>query len=159
MINFYFPLKGLDFMKIIRNEKGITLLEILITIAILSIVLTSFMSLFPQMGLMNKHNEDKAQAVNTAKQLLNKWTTDQQVIGALKNPNPLPTDWPSSYIAQVDNYYLFESENPKAKIIIFKQPETGFTGTDPIKAYQIHILILNNRDNVISKTYGYVVVK
>ena len=28
------------------------------------------MSIFPQMGLMNKHNEDKTQAINSAKKYL-----------------------------------------------------------------------------------------
>ena len=46
-------------MKLVENEKGLTLIEVLASIVILSIILVSIMNFFPQMGLMNKTNARK----------------------------------------------------------------------------------------------------
>src|SRR5581483_8216393 len=72
-------------MKLVKNEKGLTLLEVLISIVILSIILVSFMGIFPQMGMMNQQNSNKEQAVNTAKRLLISWENDSN-IKAFLNP-------------------------------------------------------------------------
>jgi type II secretory pathway pseudopilin PulG len=144
-------------MKNINNEKGITLLEVLLSITILSIVLLSIISIFPQMGLMNKQNEDKTQAVNTAKQLLNIWKVDEKVIKALKENDT--SEFPPGLTSSSGDFYTFSIINPNAEIKIWKNAEPSFEGYDPIKAHQIHIEVKNDINKIISETYGYVIVK
>ncbi len=71
-------------MKLVRNEKGVTLIEILAAVVILSIILVSLMNFFPQMGFINKLNGEKSQAINTAKQVLIDWQNDNGVEAFLK---------------------------------------------------------------------------
>jgi prepilin-type N-terminal cleavage/methylation domain-containing protein len=145
-------------MDIFKSEKGVTLLEVLVSITILSIVLISFITMFPQMGLMNKTNADKSQAVNTAKDLLNEWKTNPDIINALKSGTPWPIEPVITSTPQ--NYHLFLNTNPNAEIRIWKEPEKGFNDdTDLINAYKIQVQVKNDRDLVISENYGYVIVK
>lgn len=52
----------------IKNEKGLTLLEVLASIVILTIILTSFYGLFIQSAKFTKINEDELYASNLANQ-------------------------------------------------------------------------------------------
>ena len=71
-------------MKLVRNEKGVTLIEVLATVVILSIILVSVMNFFPQVGLINNVNGEKSQAISTAKQVLIDWQNDSGVEAFLK---------------------------------------------------------------------------
>lgn len=53
------------------DQKGITLLEVLLSIVLLVIVLTSFASFFTQSALFVKKNEDKISTTQTAQQIVN----------------------------------------------------------------------------------------
>jgi prepilin-type N-terminal cleavage/methylation domain-containing protein len=154
----------MEYMKQIRNEHGVTLVEVLAAMAILAIILTSLMNIFPQMGMMNKQNEDKTKGINIAKQLLIEWSTKPEVKDALKLDSPGVENWPVGYIAEDENlrdYYLFEISTPtKAKIKIQKEQDLNQSGTErQYQAHQIKVEILNDRDVVISETYGYVMVR
>ncbi|WP_404329434.1 prepilin-type N-terminal cleavage/methylation domain-containing protein [Mesobacillus maritimus] len=149
-------------MKTIRNERGITLIEVLAAMAILSIILISIMNFFPQMGMINNHNKEKAQAINTAKLLLNEWKLDSNLIAALKKEEPQPADWPGTIPTEDidgdgDEFYLFTTENPRAEIKIWKEPPNNAVVEVP--AHEIQIRILNDTGKPISETYGYIVVK
>ncbi|MGM0900249.1 MAG: type IV pilus modification PilV family protein [Bacillota bacterium] len=151
-------------MKHIRNENGVTLVEVLAAMAILAIILTSLINLFPQMGMMNKQNEEKTKGINTAKQLLIEWSTKPEVKDALKLDNSGVENWPSGYIQEGEDlrdYYLFEVNTPtKAKIKIQKEQDLNQSGTErQYQAHQIKVEILNDRDVVVSETYGYVMVR
>jgi prepilin-type N-terminal cleavage/methylation domain-containing protein len=149
-------------VKTIRNEKGITLIEVLAAMAILSIILISIMNFFPQMGMINNHNKEKTQAINTAKLLLNEWKLDSDLIAALKKEEPQPGDWPGTIPTKDvdddgDEFYLFTTDDPKAEIKIWKKPPSN-AGTQ-VPAHEIQIKILNDTGKPISETYGYLVVK
>jgi prepilin-type N-terminal cleavage/methylation domain-containing protein len=149
-------------MKAVRNEHGVTLIELLASLAILSIILVSIMNFFPQMGLINNHNEAKGQGINSVKQVLNDWKTAPAVIAFLKTHNV--ADRPAGYVSDDTTYYYFETteRNFKVKIKIKKSsdltPPESTVGTGA-NAHQIHIQIVNERDVIISETYGYVIVE
>ena len=62
-----------------RNEKGLTLVEVLAAVVILSIVFVGIMTIFPQMTLFNNKTEAKLDTMNLARQemasilLASKW--------------------------------------------------------------------------------------
>lgn len=56
-----------------RNEKGITLIELLASIVILSIVIIGFFSFFPQSILLSTKVEDKLIGLNVAEEVLNEY--------------------------------------------------------------------------------------
>jgi prepilin-type N-terminal cleavage/methylation domain-containing protein len=161
--------KGIVYMEIFKDEKGVTLVEVIAAMALLSIILISIMGIFPQMGFINKQNEDKSQAVNSAKQILNEWksedtVTGEKVISALKKETPTSIDWPLAPevtpTSSTDPFYTFKKTDIKSDIKIWKSPETGFGGeNDLINTYKILVQVKNERDTVIGETYGYIVVK
>ena len=53
------------------NQNGLTLLEVLISIVILAIILTSFAGFFSQSALFVKKNEEKLSTSQTAQQIVN----------------------------------------------------------------------------------------
>ena len=58
--------------KININDKGLTLLEVLITLAILSIVVVSFISIFTNTNLTINHSGKKTTAIMEGKSVLDK---------------------------------------------------------------------------------------
>ena len=54
----------------LKNERGLTLLEVLLSITILGIVLMSFLSFFSQAYSYTKKNEDKTVGINVARNVL-----------------------------------------------------------------------------------------
>lgn len=54
----------------LQNEKGMTLVELLIAIVLLGIVLVSFMSFFTQSAKFTAHNNEKLTAVQVAEDVI-----------------------------------------------------------------------------------------
>jgi prepilin-type N-terminal cleavage/methylation domain-containing protein len=141
-------------MEIIRTEKGVTLIEVLISMVILSIVFMSFMSFFPQMGLMNRQNEDKTQAINTAKQLLIQWQNN----GDLKTYLSSPTTTVLPVPPQIDTdgkSYIFNTSEGKFAVKV-KIKITPSKTSRVLNAHLIIIQLFNIKGNVVGETYGYI---
>lgn len=154
-------------MNFFQHEKGVTLIEVIISVAILSIVLISFFNFFPQMGFMNKQNEDKIQGINTAKQIMVKWQNSQDVKDFLVSGNLPPKDGNEDeslnyedYIpdntdpdTEEKHYYLFTKkiDDLEVDIKLYKEDELSTSTT----ANKIHVIVKNKRGN-LSESYGYV---
>ena len=139
----------------IDNEKGLTLIEVLLSITILSIILVSMMYIFPQMGFMNQKNEEKTQAINTTKQILIEWKNNQEVKNFLSNPTlyTLP-----DYLKEQDTHYYTETTRDNIKVIIKIAKESDLK-SNPAKAYQIHVQLLDQNGAIISESFGYIIVE
>lgn len=66
-----------------KNERGLTLIEVLLSITILGIVATSFLSFFNQAYSYTKMNEDKTVGINVARNVL--YYVEQQDFDKIKN--------------------------------------------------------------------------
>lgn len=141
-------------MESLKNEKGITLIEVILAMALLSIVLISFMNIFPQMGFMNKHNEDKAQAINTAKEVLVNWQNAQDIKDFLLNQSIRPI--PRSGILVGDDYVFTDRVDDYEVNIKIKN--TSDIVTNPSKAHFIHIVLKNKNGTIVGETRGYVII-
>ncbi|MCL6571831.1 MAG: prepilin-type N-terminal cleavage/methylation domain-containing protein [Bacillus sp. (in: Bacteria)] len=149
-------------MKIIRNEKGVTLIEVLLAIVLLSSILLTTMRFFPQMGLINNQNEYKAQANNISKEILVNWQEASDVKWFLVETDHLTgfisTDAKIVYtnFHSDANYYYFETSKDiyKVKIKINKSPDTSSRLSS---VHLIVIKLLNKQTgNVVNETIGYV---
>lgn len=52
------------------NDKGLTLIELLVSLALISIVIVTFLSFFSQSVLFSSKSEDKLTAVNIAEKVI-----------------------------------------------------------------------------------------
>ncbi len=159
--NDFFPGRELINMKIIKNENGLTLIEVLLSIVILSMILLTTMGFFPQMGLMNNQNNDKARAINIAKEILINWQESSDVKWFLVKTDQvtgfISTDPKITYnnFTYDANYYYFETTKDiyKVKIKIKKFPDTSSRLSS---VNSIVVQLLNKKGNVVSETFGYV---
>jgi prepilin-type N-terminal cleavage/methylation domain-containing protein len=138
-------------LKIKSSEKGLTLVEILLSIVILSIIFLSIIKFFPQMGFMNKENENKTIAINSAKDILNQWQNSADVINFLKSPTTVVL---SGFDHADSNYYYFKTHQGDFDVNIKIKINSDLRSL-PIKTHLIDIQLKNG--NVISETYGYIV--
>ncbi|MEH7304937.1 type IV pilus modification PilV family protein [Neobacillus drentensis] len=143
-------------MQINYNEKGLTLTEVLASLVILSIIFLSILRFFPQMGLMNKVNEDKTQAINTAKQLLIVWQNSIEVQNYLEDQTT--GSLPGFVKSEGDFYYCKTTEGDfTANIKIKRTSElTSAATASPFEVHYIEIQLLNKRNTVVSEIYGYI---
>ncbi|MDQ1144858.1 prepilin-type N-terminal cleavage/methylation domain-containing protein [Bacillus sp. SORGH_AS 510] len=143
------------FMNEIKNEDGLTLIEVLISITLLSIIFLSFMSFFPQMGFMNNQNESKTQAINTAKEVLIEWQGMDDLKAFLVDPtNDTLDDLPSNKKTEGVYYYFYTTKNNydvTIRINILPSKESKVT-----KAHLIRVQLFNKKGKLVSETYGYV---
>ncbi|WP_307286405.1 prepilin-type N-terminal cleavage/methylation domain-containing protein [Bacillus sp. SORGH_AS_0510] len=142
-------------MNEIKNEDGLTLIEVLISITLLSIIFLSFMSFFPQMGFMNNQNESKTQAINTAKEVLIEWQGMDDLKAFLVDPtNDTLDDLPSNKKTEGVYYYFYTTKNNydvTIRINILPSKESKVT-----KAHLIRVQLFNKKGKLVSETYGYV---
>lgn len=143
-------------MKVIQNNKGVTLVEVLAAMTILSIILISLMNIFPQMGKVNKFNEDKVQAISLAKELLIEWQENSEMITYIANPDTtllLTLDPPQLE----DGYYSFATTKGGFNATVNVREVPRRTS----KLHNAHLIVIklyNDKDKVITETYGYILV-
>jgi prepilin-type N-terminal cleavage/methylation domain-containing protein len=138
-----------------RDQNGFTLLEVLISIVILSIIFLSIINFFPQMSFFNKENENKTQALNNAKDLLIEWENSTDVISNLKNKTA--TSLPG-YDRSDSTYYYFKTTKGSFNANIKIKIKSDLSST-PIETRFIDVQLLNNRNNVLGETFGYIILK
>jgi type II secretory pathway component PulJ len=134
-------------MPSVKNERGLTLLEVLVSTVILMIILVTFMNFFPQMGLMNSKNEEKLQAVNTVKKVLLDWQYDTKKASEVL----------SNCSNKLGEYCLYETQEDGYKIQL-KIKDHSDLNSGPTDAHQIQIQLLDKKDIVVAETYGYIML-
>lgn len=142
----------MKFNKRIQNERGLTLLEVLLSIVILTIVLVSVMKFFPQMGMMNKQNEEKLVSVNLMKKVLHDWQHKSDVKKLLNGE--ISADSITQFKEEKDDYYLFEQTKDNFRVEIFIQRNSDLE-SEPTKAHQINIRFFDDNNIKTAETFGY----
>jgi prepilin-type N-terminal cleavage/methylation domain-containing protein len=148
----------MNYMNIMKSEKGVTLVEVLVSITLLSIILITLMNIFPQMGMMNNHTKLKAQGINTAKEVLLKWQNDNDKLKsffATPDVSIIP-----EYKPITGNAYNFEYIN--GDFLVNIKVNKNFSKESDI--YDAHLIVvklynINKTDTVVSETYGYVKIR
>lgn len=139
----------------LKDEKGITLVEILASITLLSIILVSIITFFPQVGMNNKHNEEKIQAINLAKKVLAHWTDDagNEVSTFIKGSGSTPG--PYDYEIEPDDldHFYFKKELEGFNVVVKLAKDTGEDRPYPVT------IQIGKSGKVLTETYGYITVR
>lgn len=73
----------------LHSQKGLTLVEVLVSIVLLAVILTSFLSFFTQSALYTKKNEQKLGTMATAQKYINLIEDVPKTKFTSINPNPV----------------------------------------------------------------------
>ncbi|MET3683126.1 type II secretory pathway component PulJ [Alkalibacillus flavidus] len=132
--------------KIIKNEEGVSLVEVLGALVILSIILIGFFTMFTQTSSMQNVTEDDIKATNLMNIVINdvkdlSLSTDD--IGNYNSFDNLPSVQSDGTLTSNDQFYV--------EIMITEEPQS----TNLLKAT---IKLFNENDQQLTKTYAYVEV-
>lgn len=109
------------------------------------------------MGLMNKQNIDKQQAINTAKDTLFDFQNEPYLRELIVNP---ASSDEFEFIERIDDFNFFKFKGKKngfdVTVKLKVKPDIGSGGGREL--YQIHIQLLNHKGTLITETYGYIVL-
>ncbi len=127
-------------IKKIDNEKGLTLIEVLVSITLLSIVIITFLSFFTNAFRFNSINDDSIQAMNIAR--------EQQALIKEESWNDITSTYPMT-----TDYYVQTINQPDydIKISINIIPENIVSY---YKLHLVHIEVMKD-ERLLSETYTY----
>lgn len=159
------------------NEKGLSLVEVLAAVVILSIIFVGIMSIFPQMTLFNSKTEAKLETMNLARQEISLITGEASWKGKRYDiDSDLYEDFKTvietkmsatgfNKVAQYPEFVRYEKVNDyryEADIFTECQPfleedENGMTCNDPglTQLYKVHLKVYED-NRLISQTYSYI---
>ncbi|MEK3764672.1 type IV pilus modification PilV family protein [Solibacillus sp. FSL K6-4121] len=140
---------------VFRSEKGISLIEVVASIALLSIIIMAFLTIFPQMKITNKSTGENLNAANAAKEIL-VMMKDQKYNYIEKNNSIGSLTYTFQYgnIESEDTLlgvYDFNGEKVNVRILIQKPVSEDIS----LRAMSIEILKENENKNVIARIHGY----
>ena len=134
------------------NENGLTLIEVLASIVILSIVIISFLSLFSQITHSNQSTEYNLQAASIAKEL-SVLVKDEEI----NFTTPLVPSFINGTrtVSNTDSEIIIKGSYKEfpVEITIRKDPNINKEGL--IDLFQMKISIKNAQLNEVGYTYGY----
>lgn len=134
----------------LKNTSGFTLVEILASVVLLTVVISLFLSMFPQMANINNKNGENLDAANVGKELLVKYknynnSNDNVIKNTVLNALP-PVN--TSTVPKVSTY---KYDNFDIVVTIF--PNADVSGTAQT-LYRIQIEVKEN-GHTLTTTHGY----
>lgn len=138
--------------KLPGNEKGLTLIEVLASIVLLSIVIVSFLSLFPQITNFNDSTEENLQAAAVAKEVRVLVKEEGMDISTPQKTSFLSNET----LTNLDDTILHKGEYNDFSVEVTIWKNKKYTSEVYEDLYQMKVSILNENNNEISYTYGYI---
>ena len=136
-----------------KNDRGMTLVEVLAALVILGIVFIGFMTMFPQMSLFNEKTGAKLETMNLAKREL----------ASLEDISDLEAKvFPETGKLENDikryEYNNEEDANSVYRYIIDLYVAAALDGEGQgVSLHKIHIKVLKDEDDkIISETFGFI---
>jgi len=138
----------------IKNTNGFTLIEILASIALLTVVISLFLSIFPQMANTNNRNGENLNAANVGKELLveMKKIKYRKAIEINYLPNlPIKN---AKNIGNSPNIIIEGDYNSfRVKMTIYPNAEANVKGSSK-SLYLMKIEVMSG-ENTLTTTHGY----
>lgn len=141
----------------LKNETGLTLLEVLLSILILTILLISIMNIFPQIGKVNIQNKEKLETINLAKKELKKWQEDDDLKLFLRDPHAVNIP---AYKGKTKDghFYLFETTVNDYLVQLYVRTESHLD-SKPSKVFAATIEFYDDTETKVTESFGYIVVE
>lgn len=152
---------------VLRNNKGLTLVEILATLALVGIVLVGVMAIFPQMSLFNEKTYTKLDTMNLARQEISEIKALSFVGTPIDIRQKLETEPLMAYSSnpalneitpsgEKIHYFQKAKGNYQYELRFYEEPK--FTGEAALgKLYQVHLTVKSGQ-TFNSETFGYIEV-
>jgi len=161
--------------KFYYTQKGLTIVEVLAALVILGIVFIGFMTIFPQMTLVNEKTETKLDTMNLAREEMAKLTSASYTEVDLLNltnkfKSVLNVDENGNVNADPDKPYMvtktsenteykeFKIENSKSEFTYFVHVYNSKELEGKFSLYKIVLQIYTGGSSPNSETYGYLEV-
>ncbi|MEK3954142.1 PulJ/GspJ family protein [Psychrobacillus sp. FSL K6-1464] len=141
----------------LKNNSGFTLIEILASVVLLTVVLSMFLSIFPQMANTNNRTGDNLDAANVGKEVLVKMKkmSYENITSKTNLPIDNTTYTNSTNNIQIKGTYVTNVENYNVEININKTHDVEInSSTTRLRRFSIKILDDQNK-NTLTTTYGY----
>ena len=142
----------------IKNQKGISLLEVLLSITLLSIVLLVFWGYFVQSSTNTSRNEHNASAGQLSQEILSKVITSNfEDDLTLDNWQVLYDGDPNAYESTTGDFFLKIGDEVYYPRVTFKEEtEITFDVPDHLQLVHVEIESEQNGERVkIFETFGY----
>ncbi|MER2060024.1 MAG: prepilin-type N-terminal cleavage/methylation domain-containing protein [Niallia sp.] len=155
----------MPFKHFIQNDKGISLIEILVSIVLLGILITSFLTFFPQVSSFNQKTDERLTSVTIAKSWLvqaqnSESTLYKQLINLTENPTATINtgNLPLTNIKRNSDSIelIFKENNYFIHLYLFHEEEI-LQGVNTL--YKIRIDVFDKQDKLNSNIYGYITKK
>ncbi|MFJ7826936.1 type II secretion system protein J [Psychrobacillus sp. NPDC096623] len=144
-----------------KNTNGFTLVEILASVVLLTVVISLFLSIFPQMSNMNNRNGENLDAANAAKELLmlvkENYTLDDSTNNLKGNILDFSISQNNTTSIIVEGTY--KALNDKIFFAEVKIEKNGAISNSKIdNLYQVTIKVKNRQEDskALATTYGYI---
>ncbi|SDM79847.1 hypothetical protein SAMN05518871_102262 [Psychrobacillus sp. OK028] len=145
----------------IKNTSGFTLVEILASVILLTVVISFFLSIFPQMSNMNNRNGENLDSANVAKEVLvlvkENYSIDNSTLnleGSILNFTIAENNSNSLIVKGT-----YDTLSNKKFFIELEINKTGAISNSTIdNLYQVKIKVKNSHENTnaLATTYGYI---
>ena len=139
----------------LKNNRGFTLIEILASVVLLTVVLSMFLSIFPQMANTNNRTGDNLDAANVGKEILVKMKkityTEALSITNLPIKEPLSINKTTDPII-ISGTYTSNEKSVKVSISLWTTPALSGTAQT---LHNMKIDVLNSNGLILTSTYGY----
>ncbi|WP_400242654.1 prepilin-type N-terminal cleavage/methylation domain-containing protein [Niallia sp. JL1B1071] len=156
----------MPFKRFIQNDKGISLIEILVSIVLLSILITSFLTFFPQVSSFNQKTDERLTSVTLAKNWLvqaqnNESILYKQLINLTENPSTSVNAGNLPLLTNINRNsdaieLIFKENNYFIHLYLYYREEI-LKGANTL--YKIRIDVVDEQDKLNSNIYGYITKK
>ncbi|RDW16337.1 hypothetical protein CWR48_16975 [Oceanobacillus arenosus] len=137
----------MPFKNKLKNQRGMTLIELLAAITILGVVFIGFVSIFPQMTKFNVQTEEKLGTMNLARLEL------VELKEGLKTLNPANKEDSSSSDEIIT--YKYNQSGYQYEVEYYKTPDLPKNEhAGSVELNKIHIKVKKD-EKMISETFGY----
>lgn len=162
-----------------KNTSGFTLVEILASVVLLTVVISLFLSIFPQMASVNNKNGDNLDAANAGKELLvlvkkNTYTdfksrlypatspeleieSNKFTINKIEETEKILNAKSHKYIQITGTFESFDVEILVSNNGVFEDKIIdGKVEKATFQLHQVTIIVKNNNSAPLTTTYGYI---
>jgi prepilin-type N-terminal cleavage/methylation domain-containing protein len=161
------PPNNHPFKKYFFNQKALSLIEVLVSLVLISIVLTTFFSFFSQATTFSGKNEKKLVADNLTSETLSiiqeSYQTTLPLNDLIISCGTYPKDYPTALKNELHPTSCYYNKNNKhyyPEITVKKQTSTDYTLTGFPEMYVVNVKMFDSADltkrKLLSEAFGYI---